>query len=199
MEIVLFQIARISNSQFKCNYPKNEKFFLNFLFHFWNLYQILNVSKENMIVIANVFAKLQTVKNLVKILSKRRPFRPRFDSQHVKASQIVAKSQWAHFYHVFPSFWGKLIWELSPLVIGETLGVFLNTLTADNKYPVQDCENLRLSIQMQLCEKQKTFSQFLLHFWNLHQILNILKEKIIVIANVFPKLHTVKSLFGTLS
>ena len=92
-----------------------------------------------------------------------------------------------------------MIWELSPLVIGETLGVFLNTLTADNKYPVQDCENLRLPIQMQLCEKQKTFSQFLLHFWNLHQILNILKEKIIVIANVFPKLHTVKNLFGTLS
>ena len=28
-----------------------------------------------------------------------------------------------------------------PLVIGEILGVYVNTLTADDKYPVQDCEN----------------------------------------------------------
>ena len=40
-----------------------------------------------MIVIANVFPKLQTVENLVKQLSKKRPFRTRFDSQHVKAFQ----------------------------------------------------------------------------------------------------------------
>ena len=29
-----------------------------------------------------------------------------------------------------------------PLVLGETLGVFVTTLTADGKYPVQDCKNL---------------------------------------------------------
>ena len=34
----------------------------------------------------------------------------------------------------------------------------------------------------------------LFDFWNLHQILNILKKKMIVIANVFPKLQTVKIL-----
>ena len=28
-----------------------------------------------------------------------------------------------------------------PLVIGEILRVYVNTLTADDKYPVQDCEN----------------------------------------------------------
>ena len=49
---------------------------------------------------------------------------------------------------------------MSPLVIGEILGVFVNTLTADGKYPVQGCENLQLPIQMQLSEKRKTFSQF---------------------------------------
>ena len=30
---------------------------------------------------------------------------------------------------------------MSPLVLGEILGVFLNTLTAEGKYPVQDWEN----------------------------------------------------------
>ena len=58
----------------------------------------------------------------------------------------------------FSSFLGKLIWKISQLVLGESLGVFVNTLTVDGKYPVQDCENLQLPIQMQLFEKRKTFS-----------------------------------------
>ena len=48
---------------------------------------------------------------------------------------------------------------MSPLVIREILEVFLNTLTCDGKNPVQDCQYLQLPIQMQLSEKQKTFSQ----------------------------------------
>ena len=41
---------------------------------------------------------------------------------------------------------------MSPLVLGEALGVFVNTLTGDDKYPVEDFENLTLSIQMQLSD-----------------------------------------------
>ena len=47
---------------------------------------------------------------------------------------------------------------MSPLVLCEILGVFFNTLLPDGKYPVQDCENLQLPIQMQLSEKRKTLS-----------------------------------------
>ena len=86
MASLLLNIVRICNSQFKCNYLKNEKLFLNFLFRFWNLHQILNVLKKRTIVIANVFPKLMTVKNLVRPLSKKRRFRTRFDSQYVKGS-----------------------------------------------------------------------------------------------------------------
>ena len=46
---------------------------------------------------------------------------------------------------------------MSPLDLGELLKVFVNTLTAGEKYPVQDCQNLHLPIQMQLSEKRKTF------------------------------------------
>ena len=53
---------------------------------------------------------------------------------------------------------------MSPLVLGEILGVFVNTLTADGKYPVQGCENLQLPIQMQLSDKQNNFSQFFVPF-----------------------------------
>ena len=54
----------------------------------------------------------------------------------------------------FLSFSAKLIWKMSPLMLGEILGVFVNTLTADGKYPVQGCENLQLPIQMQLSKKR---------------------------------------------
>ena len=43
-------------------------------------------------VIAVVFPKLQTVKTLVRPFSKKRPFRKGIDRQHVKVSQILAKS-----------------------------------------------------------------------------------------------------------
>ena len=49
----------------------------------------------------------------------------------------------------FSSFLGSFIPKMSPLVIGEILGMFVNTLTADGMYPVQDCENLQLQIRIQ--------------------------------------------------
>ena len=88
---------------------------------------------------------------------------------------------------------------MSPLVLGDTLRVFTNTLTAQGKYPVDDFENLQLPIQMQLSVKRKTFCESFIDFLNLHQILNILKEKMIVIANLFPILQTVKNLIRALS
>ena len=45
-----------------------------------------------MIVIANVFPKLQTVKDLARPLTKKRCFSTFFDSQHVKGSQTLVKS-----------------------------------------------------------------------------------------------------------
>ena len=72
------------------------------------------------------------------------------------------------------------------------LGGFANTLTVDDPYSLLYCDKLRQPIQMQLFKKRKTFSQFLLHFWDSDQILNILKKKMTLIAYVFPKLETPK-------
>ena len=164
MTNILFKIARICNSQLRCNYLKNEKIFLNFWFHFWNLHQISNILKEKMFVIANVFAKLQTAKNLVRTLSKKRWFRTRFDSQHMKVSEILGKSLRECFCHVFSSSSGIFIWKMSPLVLGEILGVFVNTLTANDKYPAEDCDNLPVSMQMELSKKRKCFSESFVPF-----------------------------------
>ena len=53
---------------------------------------------------ADVFPLLQTVKNFVRALCKKRPCGTLFNTQHVKVSQINVKSQSERFYHVFPSF-----------------------------------------------------------------------------------------------
>ena len=178
---------------------KTEKLFLNISFHFGNLHQILNILKQKMILIANVFPKLQTVKNLFRTPSKRCCFRACFDSQHGKASQILAKSPWERFYHVLLSFSRKLIGKMAPLVLREIIRVFFNTLTGGGKYPVQDCQCMPLPFKCNYLKNEKLFLHFLFHFWNLHLILNNLKQKMTVIANVFHKLKTVKILVRPLS
>ena len=42
-----------------------------------------------------------------------------------------------------------------PLVLRDVFVVFVNRLTADGKYRVQDCKNFQLPIQMPLSEKRK--------------------------------------------
>ena len=161
---ILLKIGRICHSQFKCNYLKNRNLFLKFFCDFSNLHQTSDILKKKMMVIANVFPKLQTVKILVRPLSKNSCFRKPFDSQHVKVSQIFAKSPSEHFSHLFSEFWLKLIWKMFPIVLGEIFGVFVDTLPANPKYPVEHYENMRLPIQMQLSEKRKAFSQFFVSF-----------------------------------
>ena len=55
------------------------------------------------IVIANIFPKLKTVKNLFRPTSKKRRLRTCFESQHF--SQTLVKSAWEHFYHIFSALW----------------------------------------------------------------------------------------------
>ena len=68
--------------------------------------------------------------------------------------------------------------------------MFLNTLTADGKYPFQYCENLQLPIENQVSEKGKTFSQI---FGPSTSNFKHFEKKMMVIGIVFPKLQTVKN------
>ena len=53
---------------------------------------------------------------------------------------------------------------MSPIVLGEILGRFFDTLPTKAKYPVRYYENLGLPIQIQLSEKRKPFSEFFFPF-----------------------------------
>ena len=55
-------------------------------------------------------------------------------------------------------------WKKSLLVMQKILRLFLNTLTVDEKHYLLNRDNLTQPIQIQLYEKQKTFSDFLFAF-----------------------------------
>ena len=89
---ILFRIVNICRSLFKCNYVKNKKYLMGFLFNLWNLHQILNTFKKKEILIANVFPKLTAVYDLVRSFTKNRIVRTFFEGQNVKGSQTLVKS-----------------------------------------------------------------------------------------------------------
>ena len=49
-------------------------------------------------------------------------------------------------------------------MIHKILGLFVNTLTVDDKHYMLNRDNLTQPIQIQLSQKQKTFSQFFYAF-----------------------------------
>ena len=78
------------------------------------------------------------------------------------------------------------------LVNCKILGLFVNTLSEDDKYCLLYNDNLLQPIQILLSQKQKTFSQFFSGF--LKSTLNSehFQKKINLIADVFPKLPSAK-------
>ena len=78
------------------------------------------------------------------------------------------------------------------LVLRKILGLFVNTLSEDDRYCLLYKDNLLEPIQILLSQKQKTFSQFFSPF--LKSTLNFehFRKKINLIADVFPKLPSAK-------
>ena len=147
---ILSLIVRICRSLFKSSSLKNKKQFLGFLFHLSNLHQILNIFKKKKTIIANVFPKLATVQGLDAALTIQQRLKTFLERQHVKRFPTLVKSASEHFYHIFLSLWGKIIWKISPWLKFGIIGLFVSTWTAHYKYPVPVCENLPLPIKIQL-------------------------------------------------
>ena len=80
-------------------------------------------------------------------------------------------------------------------MIHKILRLFVDKLTVNDKHYLLNRENLPQAIQMQLSQKQKTFSQFFFVF--LKSILNfkILTKKYDPVADVFPEIPSSKNMF----
>ena len=80
---------------------------------------------------------------------------------------------------------------MSFLVIHKFLRLFVNTFTADEKHHLLKRGNFAQRIQLQLNQKQKSFSEFFLAF--LKSILNF-KHLPTLIAHVFPEVPAPKNM-----
>ena len=93
-------------------------------------------------------------------MSKNSRFTRPFDKEHGKRSQALFKSASKHLYHNHWWLSSQLIWKKSLFLTCQILGLLVNTLAADEKYPVVNREILMIPVQVQLSQTQKTFSQF---------------------------------------
>ena len=103
--------------------------------------------------------------------SRRSCFRTPFGNQHVNGFQTPLKVATHHYYPFFPWIWGNLSWKKTALLWLKILRLFVNTLTADDKYSFRNMENFLQQVQTLLSEKRKTFSGFFIEIvkcaWNL--------------------------------
>ena len=77
------------------------------------------------------------------------------DKQHDERPQTRLKSKRQHLCHIYWSLWRQLSRKKSFLVLCKKLRLFVNTLTADDKYSLHNRENLMQAVQMPLSQKEK--------------------------------------------
>ena len=105
-------------------------------------------------------SEITNSENVVRYMCKKSCFRGPFDKQHGKRPETLFKSASQQLYHIHRSLPTKLSWKNSLLLTCKILGLLVNTLATDEKYPVLHRASLMIPTQMQLSKKQKTFSKF---------------------------------------
>ena len=150
-----------------------------------------------MTLIADLFPKLRTQKNLVRSMPKKSPLKGSFEEQHGKCAQTLLKDQGQLLYHIYWSLWGQLTYKKSLLVICKISRLFPNTLNADGKYSLFKGDNFTHPIYM---PKTKNFiSIFCCIFEIWFKFSTFWKKRMTLIPEVFPKLRTAKKMVTSMS
>ena len=84
-------------------------------------------------------------------------------------------------------------WKNSLLLTCQILGLLVNSFSADEEYPILNRDKLTIPIQLQLSEKEKTFSQFLAAFLKSRLIFQDLKKKLTLLAFALLNVRTAKT------
>ena len=79
-------------------------------------------------------------------MSKKARFRGVYEKQHRKRAQTLLKSEWQHLYHIYRPLSRQLSSKESLWKICKNLRLFVNTLTADNKYSLINKDILKQPI-----------------------------------------------------
>ena len=126
-------------------------------------------------------------------MSKKSRFSGPFEKQYGRPSQALLKSASEHIYLIHWVLGTQLSSKNFLLLTWKILRLVVNTLAVDKKYLVLNRDNLTIPIQMQLSEKQKTFSQFFSAFLKSSLNFKHFEKKMTLIAFVFWKLLTPKT------
>ena len=113
-----------------------------------------------MILIGDVYPKLQTPKKVIRWISEKSGFRGPFNKQHGKWAQTLLQPGRRPLYDIYWSLWKYCSWKKPILVLCKILTLFVNTLTADDIYFLLNKDKLTQPFQILLSQKQKTFSHF---------------------------------------
>ena len=164
-------ICRIFCNNFERYYLKNGRLFLDFLLHFWYVDEIYNILRKTMSVLAEIFLKLLFPKVVATETSTKSCFRTPFGNQRINWFLTPLKVATDHYYPFFPWVSGKLSWKETALLWLKILRLFVNTLTADDKYSCRNMQNFLQQLQTLLSEKRRSFSGLFIAFlkcaWNL--------------------------------
>ena len=169
MTSIPFEICRISSNNFNCIISKTKDFsaiFIAFLKPASNLQPF----EKKVSLLVSVFPKLLTQKEVVTWMSKTTRSRTPFRNQRVHEFQTLSKEARNHHYPIVPWIWDKLSWKKCRLVKFKILRLFVNTLTADDKYSRRCMKKFPQQIQTALSLKQKTF------FWNFYCLSEFYRE-----------------------
>ena len=103
--------------------------------------------------------------------SRNSCFRTPFGNQRINWFQTPLKVASHHYYPFSSWISGKLSWKKTALLWLKILRLFVNTLTADDKYSCRNMQNFLQQLQTLLSPKRKTLSWFFIAFlkcaWNL--------------------------------
>ena len=142
-----------------------------------------------MSVLAWFFPKLLFPKEVATQTSRRSFFRTPFGNQRVNGFQTPLKVGRHHYYPFFPWIPGKLSWKKTALLWLKILRLFVNTLTADDKYSCRNMQNFLQQLQTLLSQKRKTFCGFFIEFlkcaWNLQHFKKKDECPSLIISEIF--------------
>ena len=182
-------MCTISRNNFKRHYLKNKRLFVDFLLHFWNVDENLqHFKKKYEYPSPNYFRNYGLLKRW---LLKR--LKGLASEDHAVINVLTgSKHCWNQhgttYYPIFPCIWDILSSKKSALVWSEILRLFVNTLTADNKYSRCNVHNFAQQLQTPLSQKQKTFCGFFIAFlkcgWNLEHLKKKDKYPSLIISEI---------------
>ena len=154
MKCILFLIETIQRYQFRCNYLKKKKVFLESVLYFWNLEQLFNISKQMMTLIDFVFPKLQTPKTWSDKCRKSPVLEDPSTSYMTNAPK--------HCLNQHHSTFSIFIDHCQVNKVGKSLFYWqFKSWASYQMYHFVNRDNLMIPIQIQLSQKKKSFSQFL--------------------------------------